>query len=650
MAAIFMLVAGTLIVTAMKLISSTSRESKLQELNVAEAENVAKAGLVDALGWYRRKGVVVRSFNNNYVIPGTTPTYTAPYTHPDQPFEPQYNVNAAQSDTIDASIGIVSEYPLDVSSTTTNAVFFARYEVIRQDPQHPNPTETSTPWTTPTKTSTPNPNAVHDVSGNRVPGLWNGDGLVWQVQSTGYVFRRNDPSKAFNVWPNKVVATARVMTELRKMQLNLPVTTGGVTLWGAIYSNATTMVSLVNDNTLLNGAVSVSGTYAVVGMNPNNATPTPPPTPTFTYTPTSTYTPSAVAAPVTAYAGSEVAPITEGTQDGRTAIWTTNSNSGSKTFAVTINNCGTYKITANVDRESSAENTWDVQVGAYQDTTGRVADDFDIGGTSDTWQTLDVTGANGGGGTRNWRLPRGVLFIKWSGVDANAYLEQFTVSFIATSTCINTHTPTQTPTSTNTPQPTFTPNPVCALPSGSTVLNEQGSTLCHNDPTLQLLLDTYVFGMSLQDVGFIADYYGDSSRSLPVSFSSMKLIYYNGDLAYGAALASPYQRLYGTGILVVNGNLTLNGGNGSTILPSSFAGVVFVTGNLVIADGSEIDGAVIMGHTSSGGGGTVTLDGVAGNRGTIYLNPGLVNRAMQLVAQYRENVTARKTLLAIPNL
>jgi len=36
--------------------------------------------------------------------------------------------------------------------------------------------------------------------------------------------------------------------------------------------------------------------------------------------------------------------------------------------------------------------------------------------------------------------------------------------------------------------------------------------------------------------------------------------------------------------------------------------------------------------------------------GVINLNPGAIRNAMALVAQYREDVTARKTLLAIPGL
>jgi hypothetical protein len=223
-----------------------------------------------------------------------------------------------------------------------------------------------------------------------------------------------------------------------------------------------------------------------------------------------------VGAPVTAWQGSEAAPITQGTQDGRTCIWTTSGNSGSKSFAVTINNCGTYKITANVDRESSSGNTWRVEVENWNDTTGTGQATFTIGGSDDTWQTLDVTG---GSGTRNWLLPRGVAIFRWSGNETNTYLEQFTVSLVATSTCLVTHTPTSTPTITNTPGPPGAPRPVCQLPNGASAQNEQGPVLCHNDPTLGLLLDSKVFGMSLQDVAFIADYVGDAARPLPNQFS-----------------------------------------------------------------------------------------------------------------------------------
>ena len=53
---------------------------------------------------------------------------------------------------------------------------------------------------------------------------------------------------------------------------------------------------------------------------------------------------------------------------------------------------------------------------------------------------------------------------------------------------------------------------------------------------------------------------------------------------------------------------------------------------------------------SAGTPGEVTLSGDSGLKGQISLNPALISDALNQVAQYREDITSRKTLLAIPNL
>ena len=132
MAMFFLLVAVSLITTGMKLVSTASREAKQTELYVGEAENVARAGLTDALGYFRRQQKIVMAFNQNYGA-GSVPIYSSGISYVDQPFNPVYNgSNPASSDTLDASIGIVNEYPLDGGGTTMDAVLWGRYEVKKQ--------------------------------------------------------------------------------------------------------------------------------------------------------------------------------------------------------------------------------------------------------------------------------------------------------------------------------------------------------------------------------------------------------------------------------------------------------------------------------------------------------------------------------------
>ncbi len=265
MAAIFMLVATVLITVGMRLISSNAKESRQREVFLAQAENVARAGLVDALGWFRRQGIS-RAFSQAYP-PGSSPiTYAAlngvTLTYPDQAFWPVKNTSNAQlSDTIDATLGIVNEYPLD-SQNPSDALFWARYEIQRQAVASPL-----------------NTLAAHDISGNRNDSQMNGDGTIWYITCIGYIYRRTDLSisagtlgapyfywiKDYKTPPNQVVAKVSISTEYRKLGLNLP-TLNESTATGAVYCEKVPQVKLINNQTLLNGAVTAGTNFSVVSM------------------------------------------------------------------------------------------------------------------------------------------------------------------------------------------------------------------------------------------------------------------------------------------------------------------------------------------------------------------------------------------------
>lgn len=164
-----------------------------------------------------------------------------------------------------------------------------------------------------------------------------------------------------------------------------------------------------------------------------------------------------------------------------------------------------------------------------------------------------------------------------------------------------------------------------------------------------MLQDVNVFGMTLGDVKTLADYTGDSANSLVIQ-GDWKLSYYTGDLVYSDTLPAPYQRLHAYGILVVDGDLTFKKPTGGTVLPSSYGGVVFVTGDITIEDGCEIDGAVIMGSPYAHGAmGEVHLTGSNGYFAQIIYNPNLVATAKSQVAQYREDISVRKAFSQILN-
>ncbi len=135
------------------------------------------------------------------------------------------------------------------------------------------------------------------------------------------------------------------------------------------------------------------------------------------------------------------------------------------------------------------------------------------------------------------------------------------------------------------------------------------------------------------------------------------MYYFSGNLTYDPNAAPPYNQLYGTGLLIVDGELNITSGvNSATSQPTTniFMGVIYCTGNIVInAVGAPviIDGAVILGRTATSGTGQGTLH-VNGN--TDYMvqigaNPNMVQTVMNTVCQYRLNSTAKKSFLNVPN-
>lgn len=172
---------------AMELTKTFSQDTK-QQLAVIQAENAAKAGLADAVAWFRRQPVQPVSSALIKVS-----------TYPDAAFNPQ------PPDTIAPAIGLVKEEPISETSW-----LWMRYEVKRQ-----NVDNSANP-------ALSDPDAAHDITGQKIFGQKAGDGLAWSIVSKGIVFRRKDPAKAYNQSPNEVVATARMSTEIRRIFFELP--------------------------------------------------------------------------------------------------------------------------------------------------------------------------------------------------------------------------------------------------------------------------------------------------------------------------------------------------------------------------------------------------------------------------------------------
>jgi len=175
------------------LIYESFRDSKRQLDSLVQSENVARAGLVDAVAWFKKQSSQPVKTNYPPTIHGWV----------DGAFDPRYSTDPVHCDTTDESVGMVQEYQLSEAGNR-----WARYEVKRQT----NPAVS--PW---------DAGAVHDITAQRLfSGENNGEGLAWYIESTGYVYRKLDPNVAYNVTPNQIVSKTKVSTEIRRLSLNLP--------------------------------------------------------------------------------------------------------------------------------------------------------------------------------------------------------------------------------------------------------------------------------------------------------------------------------------------------------------------------------------------------------------------------------------------
>ncbi len=201
-----------------------------------QAMEFARSGLIEAIGWYRKQTAQ----------PVTT-------------FSPQLDAAATPPllDTIDPDIGIAREFEISGS-------LWGRYEVWKDWSADPDAE----------RLAFRNQVRCIDISderGNLSPGS------VWRIRSVGYVFRRQDPTLAFDATPNRVVAKEVVETEIRRLALQPPgqaalctrtASTCRIFTRGRIYGGNTAAGIYHQIST---GSVTVSGTGALVtgGISPN---------------------------------------------------------------------------------------------------------------------------------------------------------------------------------------------------------------------------------------------------------------------------------------------------------------------------------------------------------------------------------------------
>ena len=165
-----MVLLGGIIASGMMLAQKTGQDIALELQYRGQAVNVAQAGLVDAHSWFRRQ-----------------------LTQPVMTFNPVLDLVASPpvNDSDDAAIGIVREFEIGQTSQV-----WGRYEVRRAE--------------------------VTDVSVLRNQAVGAPNGVVWRIRSHGFIYQRADPAVAYNVLPNRVIASVTMESEISRLKITLP--------------------------------------------------------------------------------------------------------------------------------------------------------------------------------------------------------------------------------------------------------------------------------------------------------------------------------------------------------------------------------------------------------------------------------------------
>ncbi|MBI5837633.1 MAG: hypothetical protein HZB25_10335 [Candidatus Eisenbacteria bacterium] len=156
------------------------------------ALNVARAGLADAVNWFKSQASQpVRSSGSSYA-------------YADAAFHPLHDNTPKLNFTDDESIGLVKEVPLSDDDR-----LWGRYEVRRQLVDN---------GTDPALTDS---NAVHDITSYLGKGNA-GEGLAWHIQANAFVYLKNDPNRAFNQAPNRVLETVAMAEQIISLSIRRP--------------------------------------------------------------------------------------------------------------------------------------------------------------------------------------------------------------------------------------------------------------------------------------------------------------------------------------------------------------------------------------------------------------------------------------------
>jgi len=192
---LFTIVVSGIVISGTMLLRAHRQKTETAFHLHGQAAQFARAGLIEALGWFRKQT-----------------------SQPVLAFAPVLDTTSTPKvlDTLEPDIGLVREF--QISGAT-----WGRYEVWKQWDADPQPERLA--WRQQIQ--------VEDVSLARGA---NSAGSVWRLRCIGYVFHQADPGVSFDTPPNRVVSQDTLETEVRRMTFTPP---GAATLCVDDLSNLT---------------------------------------------------------------------------------------------------------------------------------------------------------------------------------------------------------------------------------------------------------------------------------------------------------------------------------------------------------------------------------------------------------------------------
>lgn len=186
---------------------TSGRAITRQLASKGQATNAANAGLTEGLSWFvHQRQQPVATFDPKSDTGGVC-THT-----------PRHSPLVYESE--DPAIGIVRSFEV-----TGQGRLWARYEVRRS--------------------------AVQDVSARRGKPV---AGTIWQLDSEGIVYVRNDASRAPNQRPNWVLARRTMRVDIQRLAIQLPAN-------AAVFSSRGSSINVANPSRIQGGASGIGAAY-----------------------------------------------------------------------------------------------------------------------------------------------------------------------------------------------------------------------------------------------------------------------------------------------------------------------------------------------------------------------------------------------------